>query len=146
VTLDDNVALARKYQTDMWGARDGDVALTVADEIIAPNFVNHSGLPWLSADREGLKEQLRIFYSAFPDIYSRVEDTVAEGDTVLIRWSGGGSNSGPIFGIPATQKPITVRGMDWLRIEAGQIVEHWSNSDDLDMMRQLGVAPPAPEE
>jgi predicted ester cyclase len=146
MALDDNIALAQRYQTEMWGAGSIEAALAAADAIISPVFVNHSGLPWLSPDHEGLKEQLRLFYGAFPDIYSRIEDVVAEGDTVLIRWTGGATNTGEIFGIPPVNGPVTVNGMDWIRIDDGKIVEHWSNSDDLDLMRQLGVVPPLTEQ
>ena len=72
---------------------------------------------------------------------SRVDDVVAEGDRVVIRWSGGGTHRGELFGIPPTQKSITANGIHIFRIADGKIAEHWGTSDDLGMMRQLGVIP-----
>jgi hypothetical protein len=38
--------------------------------------------------------QLGIFYTAFPDIYGTIDEVIAEGDRVVIRWHGGGTNTG----------------------------------------------------
>jgi steroid delta-isomerase-like uncharacterized protein len=69
------------------------------------------------------------------------EDTLAEGDQVMIRWIMRGTHDGPLMGIPATGKPVTVGGIDVFRIASGQIVELWQNFDHLGMLRQLGVIP-----
>jgi predicted SnoaL-like aldol condensation-catalyzing enzyme len=35
---------------------------------------------------------------------------------------------------------VTVTGVDFYRLENGQIVEHWHNIDELGLLRQLGAA------
>ncbi len=44
--------------------------------------------------------------------------------------------------IPATGRQVTVPGIHLMRYADGKMIEHWSNSDDLGMLRQLGVIPP----
>lgn len=115
----------------------GDLALI--DEIVAPDFLSHSAPPGLPMGREGVREWVRIFRQAFPDLYSKAEDVIVEDDKVVERFSGGGTNLGPFFGNPATGKKGTITGINIFRIADGKIVEHWGNSDDLGMMRQLSA-------
>jgi SnoaL-like polyketide cyclase len=43
------------------------------------------------------------------------------------------------FGIPPTGKSIRIEVFDICRIARNQIVEHWGLSDQMGLMRQLGV-------
>ena len=61
--------------------------------------------------REGLKQVIRAFRSAFPDICWVIEEMVGEGDKVFSRVTWHGTHGGEFFGIPATEKEITVKGM-----------------------------------
>jgi predicted ester cyclase len=52
-----------------------------------------------------------------------------------------GKHAGDLFGIPATGKEIKVIGIAIWRIAGGKIVEHWHETDQLGLMRQIGVIP-----
>jgi steroid delta-isomerase-like uncharacterized protein len=78
-------------------------------------------------------------HTAYPDLDITHEDTLAEGDRVMIRWIMRGTHTGPFMDIPATDKPVTVAGVDIFRIAGGQIVELWQHWDQLGMLQQLGV-------
>jgi predicted ester cyclase len=82
-----------------------------------------------------------MFRAAFPDLRCDVEDTLAEGDKVVIRSTMRGTHQGEFMGIPPTDKQFTASVIDIIRFDNGQAVEHWGNSDDLGMMQQLGVIP-----
>jgi predicted ester cyclase len=123
---------------EIWNA---DRSLAVIDEIVAANFVSHSAPPGLPPGREGVKMWASAFRSAFPDLWSKVEDVIMEGDRVVERFRGGGTHQGELFGIPATGVTMETTGINILRIVDGKVVEHWGNSDDLGVMRQLGVLP-----
>jgi hypothetical protein len=49
--------------------------LEVADEIVAPDFVELDPLPGQRQGREGLKEVIAMMRSAFPDIHWVNEET-----------------------------------------------------------------------
>ena len=81
------------------------------------------------------------YRTAFPDAQYTIEDQIAEGDTVMTRWSGRGTHQGPLMGIPPTGKQSTVTGMSIGRSEGGKIVEVWTEFDLLGVLQQLGVIP-----
>ena len=77
-------------------------------------------------------------HSAFPDGRFAVEDTIAEGDRVAVRWTFHGTNTGEYLGAAATGRAIHVTGINILRIEKGRIAEMWIQADDLGEREQLG--------
>ena len=141
---DDIKALGRRWQTDIWNAGSLSAALATAEEIVGPEFADHSRPPMLPDGLEGLKQQVTIFYTAFPDIWSRVEDVLAEGDRVVVRWTAGGTHRGSFCGVPPTGRSGSTMGIHIFRVAGGRIVEHWGNSDDLGLMTQLTAPEPAP--
>jgi steroid delta-isomerase-like uncharacterized protein len=122
----------------LWNAQT-DLALI--DEIIAPDFASHSAPPGIPPGREGVRQWIMLFRHAFADLYANIEDVIIEGDKVVMRFLGGGTQTGEFFGIPPTGKRAVLTGINILRIANGQIVEHWGNSDDLGFLQQLGVIP-----
>lgn len=141
MSVAENKAIASRWITDLWSNSSLAAAQAASEAIIAADFVNHSAPPGLPSGRDGLKAQLGLFYTAFPDIYGTIDELIAEGDRVVIRWHGGGTNTGALFGMPPTGRAMTLTGIAILRVEAGMLAEHWANSDDLGMMQQLGIIP-----
>ena len=89
---------------------------------------------------EGLKQLLRGFFAAFPDLTLTVDFLVSENDMVVARVSMRGTHQGVFQGAPGSGRSFTMAGMQALRVQAaGLIVEHWANFDDLGMLRQLGL-------
>jgi predicted ester cyclase len=71
-----------------------------------------------------------------------VHQTVNAGDDLVItRWSGSGTHTGELMGIPPTRKKVAVDGIWILRIAGGKIVESWNSWDTLGLLQQLGVVP-----
>jgi steroid delta-isomerase-like uncharacterized protein len=137
MSTEDNKALGHRW-AEIW---NHDKDLSVIDEIIDANFVSHSSPAGLAPDREGLRQWATLFRKALPDITSTVDDVIVEGDKVVERFTGRGTQQGEFFGIPPTGKHFTTTGINIFRIENGKIVELWANSDDLGVMQQLGVIP-----
>src|SRR5689334_23288506 len=115
----------------------GDLA--VVDEFVAEDFVDHASPPGLPHGREGFRQAVLAWRSAFPDITLRVDELVAQDQVVAIAWTGTGTHLGELMGIPATGIAGQVTGMSFNQIVDGQLVERWGNSDDLGLMQTLGV-------
>jgi len=136
---EENKALSRRFFQEFWVQKN----LAVADELLAANFVDHTpgSPPGLPPGPEGHKQFASLYFTAFPDIRATIEDMVAEGDKVVIRWSVQGTNTGSMFGMPATNKSATFTGITINRVASGKIAEQWVNFDALGMLQQLGVIP-----
>ena len=137
MTVIDIKSIAQQW-TALWNA---DSDLSLIDELVAPDFVSHSAPPGLPAGPEGVKVWVQFFKTAFPDVYSVVDDVITEGDRVVERFHAGGTHRGDFFGIPPTGRSGEITGINIFRVVDGKVVEHWGNSDDLGLMQQLGVIP-----
>ena len=110
------------------------------DEFYAPNAIEHRNLPPFDLDRESAKQYTAPLFSAFPDVHVTIEDMVAEGDTVVTRWTARGTHQGQLMGIAPTGKTIAVMGISIGRHDAnGQLVETWTSWDRLAMLQQLDI-------
>ncbi len=125
---------------DAWANR-GDTA--VADELIATNLVLRNP-PAVINSLEDYKKGMAGFHKAFPDPRFTIDEPIADGDKVVVRWTLRGTQSGEYQGHPPTGKTIMVTGISLFRIADGKIQEITVNMDRLGMMEQLGWLPGAP--
>jgi predicted ester cyclase len=119
--------------------------LSVADELVAPDFVNHEAPPGRNRGPESMRGLANMLRAAFPDLRFEIQELIAEGDTVAGRLTMSGTHDGPLMGIPPTGRSVRQNHMHFVRFRDGKAIEHWGVRDDLSMMRQLGVIP-SPEE
>lgn len=113
----------------------------VLDEIMDAAYIDHDAPPGMPPGREGVKFIQGLFRSAFPDLQFSIDDQVAEADRVVTRWTFHGTQQGELYGIPATQRRVEMRGVSIYRIADGKMLEGWVSYDMLGMMQQLGVVP-----
>ncbi len=139
MSSEDHKALIRRLIEEGWNQGK----LATVDELMAPNLVDHSPMvPNLPPGSEGYKQFIVASRTAFPDIWFAIEDLIAEGETVVMRLTWGGTNQGAWLGIPPTGKQVAGTGIYIFRMAGGKVVERWGNQDDLGMMQQLGLIPP----
>jgi steroid delta-isomerase-like uncharacterized protein len=140
VSVEENKAQFRRV-LDIINSGD----LDKADEVIASNYVYRSpGSPEMRGP-EGFKQLISMYRAAFPDMTMVIDDMVAEGDKVAVRWTATGTHRGELMGIPPTGKRVTGSGLIISRFAGGKVVEDDEVIDLLGMMQQLGVVP-APEQ
>jgi len=114
----------------------------VADELFTPTYTHHdSSSPDLGRGPDSEKKRATLYRNAFPDIRFTVEDIIAEGETVMARWSCRGTHKGDLSGIPPTGKQVNITGVSIARFANGKMEEGWVNWDALALMQQLGVVP-----
>ena len=113
---------------------------SLLDDFLAPGFVEHEELPpGIPPGREGVKQLFSLFRSAFPDLKVKIDDTIADGDKVVIRCTWSGTHKGEFMGIPPTGKGVSFGVIDIVRFAGGKAVEHWGQMDSMRMMQQLGA-------
>lgn len=136
MSTDHNKNVARRHFDELW--QKGDLA--VADEIYSADAVGHCrDLPDVTGYPEAEKEEVRQSNTGFPDTTVSIDFQVAADDRVVTRWRMEGTNTGPLYGNPPTQRRVSVAGCHIHRIVDGKIVEIWSHADNLTFMRQLGL-------
>ncbi len=100
------------------------------------------GMP--SMDWNGHKQLLSTLINAFPDFHHKLEDVVAEGNKVAVRFTITGNHKGEFQGIPPTGKQVSIGGTDFLTIIDGKITEEWVFVDMIGWLQQLGAIPATP--
>ncbi len=135
---DANKTLARQFIEQAFN--QGDMA--VIDRLVDSNWVNHDpGSPDFGRGPSAAKQNVTLYRNAFPDVTLKIEEQIAEGERVVTRWTGRGTNRGALGNMAPTGKQATVTGITIDRIAGGKIVESWTNWDTLGLMQQLGAVP-----
>ena len=118
------------------------------DDLIAPDYVDHI---LQIRGPEGVKQAYSDFYKGFPDTHSTIEDIIAEGDKVCLRYTNTGTHKGELRGkylltpsgaLAPTGKKFKTISVEIYRIVNGKIVEGWTVLDwftHMDFNKQLGV-------
>ncbi len=131
-----NKDLIRRW-VDLWNSKN---VAAVADFVTA-DYVHHD--PNLPEIRGIPAEQqlVSMFLSAFPDLHFTIDDMLAEGDKVVLRVTGRGTQQGELLGVPPTDRQVTFSAMLIYRLAGGKIAEQWAIMDTLGLLQQLGALP-----
>ena len=132
----ENIALVRRWFEDVWNRRR---AQTI-DEMITAESVCHADDGPMRGPDEFRDRQYAPFIAAFPDLRMSVEAIIADGDDVLVRWNATGLHSGAGLGFAATNRDVAFRGLTWIRVRGGKLVEGWQSSNIPEVIRELSAA------
>ena len=126
---------------DAFNAHDEDRirALSTEDAIIeAPGEIRLEG-------QEAVTAYAMNWLNAFSDARVAVQTEIADGDWVAQRFTFEGTHDGiltsPAGEIPPTNRRLTGRGVQLLRIEGGAVAETQLYFDQVHVMTQLGLMP-----
>ena len=131
-----NTSVVRRYIAEVW-EKNNPAAI---DDFLAPPYRRYVASTGAPLTRDGQKQRLAAFRTAFPDMQLTIEDMLTEGDRVAFRSTLRGTHRGSFLGIPSTGRTVTVSLIDVMRIEQGQIIEHWGGPDLFDLLQQLGAS------
>ena len=118
---------------------DGDVA--VAQELLAPDFVDHSPFGPFTPDRDGVLALFATLRRAFPDLHAVIHDQAEEAGKVWTRKTFHGTHRGEFMGIAPTGREVAFDVIDIVRVHDGTMREHWNVVDAMALMTQLGAVP-----
>jgi steroid delta-isomerase-like uncharacterized protein len=133
-----NKAIARRLIEEAWNRG----SLAAVEELVDAGYVGNFAIqPEPLRGPEAYKGFAAGLRAAFPDLEFTVEDLIAEGDKVVVRWTNRGTHRGALMGLPPTGRRVEGTGMWIHRIAGGKIVEEWGQSDVLGLLQQLGAIP-----
>jgi steroid delta-isomerase-like uncharacterized protein len=125
--LEENKALAKRWFEEVWNRKD-EAAI---DRMLHPHGRGY-GLPYPDSVLEGpeaFKEVHRTFCGAFPDLHIEIEDLIAEGNRVAVRWKCTITHTGDHLGFPASGKRVVLTGSSIMVANGEQIMEGWNHMD-----------------
>ncbi len=137
MSTQENKAIVRRYYDEVFNLRK----VELLDQLAVEDYVEHDPFPGMGNGRSDLKARVGAILGAFNPVKFTIEDLVAEGDRVVVRWSQTGTQSGNFMGIPPTGKQFTIAGIDIHEVRDGRMAEHWHVVDQFALMGQLGVLP-----
>jgi steroid delta-isomerase-like uncharacterized protein len=105
--------------------------------LVSPDFVG-PGPERGPAAFAGVMERLR---GSFPDIQYTLDDVIADGDRVAVRWTWRGTHDQPFRTFPATHARVANVGIGVFQVTNGKIVRAWLETDRLGFLQQIGAIP-----
>ena len=135
MSAEENKALLHQYIQEVWENRN----LMALDEFLSPTYERHRSPTAQPLTRDGQKQLLTLFRTAFPDIQITVEEVIAEDDRIAFRSTMHGTHLGEFLGVPPTGRQVTVGLVDIIHIENGKFIEQWGGPDLWDLLKQLGA-------
>ena len=117
--------------------------IDVVDQLLDPAVIDHNQIVLTEPAGAGsAAEGIRMLLVAFPDLKAEVLTTVSEGDTVVVRFSLAGTNTGAYryLGQP-TGRWAAWEGIGIFRVIDGRVAEIWGTADRMTMLTQLGILP-----
>jgi len=127
MSVEKNKAVVRRYLEEMVNG----AAYALAEELIAPDYINHTAGGGIGSGRTGYVQGLRALHTAFPDWHVTIEDMVPEGDIVMDRFTLRATHTGSANGVPASGRRIETLGMHTWRVADDKLVEGWYVTDAL---------------
>jgi ketosteroid isomerase-like protein len=101
--------------------------LDALDELLAPDFVDHTPLPGQDPGREGYMQGVAEDHAALSNARTTFEYQTTDGDTVISRFTTRAVHDrGAYFGVGPTDQERETMGILIHRISGGKIAEEWS--------------------
>lgn len=107
---------------------------SMAEALIAPSLETPGG-----RGVEGFLEIIRPLHAAFDPLAFKIEDIIAQGDRVVVRWTMRGTHSGVWAGAAPTHKPVQQTAIVIYQVQDGKIAAYWPMVDRLGLAMQLGL-------
>ncbi len=132
MSVEENKRIVRRFHTELWA---GNAA--VIDELLSAEFHSGMGRP------QEIKATMSWVRSVVPDCKLSIEEMIAEGDKVVMRWKMSGTNLGPDQApngapLPPTGKPFTYTGITINQVMNGKIVSDVYENGWTTMLIQMG--------
>lgn len=137
MTREGIIALCQQ-QVDAWNARD--------DDAIGRFYAEDATLSDAGGDtasgRHAIAARAKTYIDAFPDLRLDLESIAVDGNRFVVQWKASGTNTAPLMGMPATNKPVVVEGCDVGEVgEDGLVLRETDYWNEASFMRQLGLLP-----
>ena len=129
-----NKEIVRRFYKEVYG----DWNMALVDEVVSPRFTSHDWPEGSPTGRRGFELFYSAIRTALPDARYEVDDLIAEGDKVVVRWRLLGTHEGDFRGIAPTGRAIALDGIAIYRVEGGKLMERWVVTDLYGVLEEIG--------
>jgi len=136
MSIEQNKAVVRRLYDDVFNGR----RIELIDHLAVGDYLDHDPLPGQRDGRLGLGDKVSALVAGLDPRFT-IEDVIAEGDRVAVRWINEGTHVAEFLGIPPTGRSFRFAGVDIYGMDGGMLAEHWHVVDQLTMLQQLGLIP-----
>jgi predicted ester cyclase len=133
-----NKGLVRRFYKEVYG----DWNMALVDEVVSPQFTSHDWPEDGPAGPQAFGEYYSAIRSAVPDARYEVDDLIAEGDRVVVRWRLLGTHKGNFGGIAPSGRAIALKGIAIYRVEGGKLMERWVVTDLYGLLEEIRETSP----
>lgn len=131
---EENKAIVRRFYEEVFNRGREEVI----DEIISPDYIDYGHEP-PGRGTEGAKQDFRGATSVFSNTYYTIDEMIATGDCVIVRWTGQYIHSGEFAGVAPTGKSVSLTGISIYRVANGQIQETRNAVNWMGLLEQIGA-------
>jgi steroid delta-isomerase-like uncharacterized protein len=139
MSIDANKATVRRWYDEFWNAEK----LEVADELLHPDYVFDEGYGAGAPSMAAIKEGNTFWHRVLPDIHFTIDDMIAEGHTVVVRWTARGTHQGDwemeLGTVPASGQATTTPGTSSYYLRDGKIIRDENHIDFVSLLKQAGA-------
>ena len=130
MSTEENKALVRRFITQVFENLDP----SAVDELVTDDFIMHS-VPGATPGARTLKDAMERVRKGLSEVSMRLDDVVAEGDSVAVHLTAHARQTGEFMGLPASNKEYTVPEMHLFLVKNGRIAEQGTHAE---LLRQHG--------
>ena len=120
----------RRSVEEVWNRRN----YGAASDLYAETYVNPFG-----TGPAAKVEPIRRYHEAFPDLRIDIEELIVAADTVVLRSTFRGTDTGGYAGRPADGRAVDEWVVSIMHFDGDRVVREWIGADKLGLFIQLGV-------
>jgi predicted ester cyclase len=138
MSIEANKELVQRFHTELWSGN-----LDVVDKLLSLGYTSNMG------DAAAIKTFMAGVGEIITELTFKIEELIAEGDKVVMRWQISGVNSGPAqlpdgSPLPPPGQPFTYTGITINGVQEGKIVSDVYENSWLAMLMEKGRLVAAP--
>lgn len=118
---------------EVWNERRAEVI----DELVTPESICHDDSGPVVGPQGFREQKYTPFLAAIPDFHFSIETMIAQGDQVAVRWTMTARRFGDGVGFKTPSEPVCFRGITWVRVRGGKLMEGWQFSNMAEVIRRL---------
>ena len=128
----DKQTVRRLYEECINGARGELLPDLVAADYVGPQ--GERGPAGFGRTVDGLRDGV-------PDIHFALEELIAEGGRVAVRWTWTGTHTGVLRGFAPSNARVANEGIAVYALRDGKVARAWLQTDRLGLLQQIGALP-----